>query len=172
MKKICFILLTLAIFGFNSCKKETGPEGPQGPQGPMGNANIKEFTFTNLPNTTYGWVDTLNGIDYISLDSMMVMVYLQDSLCGSNWYFAPGLGCSGMYMARVYTFPYNLSTAPDMAGLQVAFADPDGSFYSGSAIRLAKIRVIVAPASVFVSGKKECDYSNYEAVRSYLQLRD
>ena len=160
---LLFAVITVSI---SSCKKDAGPTGPAGKDG---NANVKSFTFNNPITVSTGWADTLNGITYQSLSSSLVLAFIQDANCGRNWYSAPGWGCGAAYAMRFYTFTDVIDTVTTFASL--VLLNPDGSF-GASNQTFTKIRVLVAPASTVLTGKKEVDYSDYKATCRYFNIQE
>ena len=159
---LVFAVITLAV---SSCKKEAGPAGKDG------NANVKSITFLNPITNSTGWSDTLPGVTYQSLSNSLVLVYIQDQGCTPNWYSVPGLGCNASYTARFYTSYSGISDTVTTLG-NLALLNPDGSF-GASNQTISKLRVIVAPASTYVTGgKKEVDYSDYKATCRYFNIAE
>lgn len=168
--KNTLLLFSLIALLFSSCKKEEGPTGPagtNGTNGQNGNANVKAFMFIDPIIGGYAFSDTLPGVHYKSLDSSLMLVYIQDHACGTNWYSVPGMGCIGDYTSRVFT-----SALDTLTLLNLTLYRPDGSPNTGFARVIRKLRVIIAPASSLLSGKREIDYNDYHEVCRYLNIAE
>ncbi len=165
MKTIKQILL-FAVFALllSSCKKETGPAGP------MGNANITSIIFNNpIVNGTV-FDDSLPGVAYSSLASSLLLTYIQDDQCLDTWYSVPGIGCGAVYTARVFTYHQSNDTITTYLTLELR--NPDGNFLQYNRT-ITKLRVIVAPATTIVTGKKEpVDFSDYKSAMKYFGLKE
>lgn len=158
--------LTIA-FIFSSCKKEAGPSGPAGADGKNGNANIYSIIFTDPITSGYLFYDTLPGINYSMIDTSLVLAYIKDYGCGSNWYTAPGIGCNGSYSSRVFTG----ALSGNLTSIILELRKVDGSSDPSIAENISKLKVIVAPASSVISGKKEpVDFSDYYATCRYFNI--
>jgi hypothetical protein len=71
--------------------------------------------------------------------------------------------------ASTYQTRWSLLSGPAV-NLQVW--GPDGSTYSGSTLYFNKVKIIVASASKFTSGKKEpLDFNDYKATMKYFGLQ-
>lgn len=165
MKTIKQILL-FAMFAFllSSCKKETGPAGP------MGNANITSIIFNNPIVSGTVFDDSLPGVTYSSLSNSLLLTYIQDDMCPDIWYSVPGLGCLAIYTSRVFTYRKSNDTVTTYLTLELR--NPDGNFLQYSRT-ITKLRVIVAPASTLLTGKKEpVDFSDYNATVNYFGLKE
>ncbi len=170
------LLFTVIAVSFSSCKKEAGPTGPagtngiNGTNGTDGNADVKSITFNNPITNSYYFTDTLPGVNYNVLGNSLVLTYIQDPNCTPNWYSVPGLGCSAVYSARVFTtVPGGSDTLTTLLSLELR--TPDGTSISTNHT-ISKLRVIVAPASTILTGKKETDYSDYKATCRYFNIAE
>ena len=50
--------------------------------------------------------------------------------------------------------------------------DADGSAYSGSVVRIDRVKVVIAKGTAFFSGKKEIDFNDYLQVKAAFGLKD
>ncbi len=165
MKNLLLTCCVLTLI-FSSCKKETGPAGANGANG---NANIKSFIFTDPISFGYLFTDTLPGVTYSSIDSSLVLAYVQGYVCASNWYTAPGIGCNGSYSTRVFT--NKLMNNQTLFVLELR--NIDGSVDISMTESVSKLKVIIAPVSSVVTGKKEqVDFSDYHATCRYLNIAE
>lgn len=152
---------------FNSCKKE---EGPVGPKGTDGNANVVLYNFGSQTSSGGAFNYILDSLSQGFVDSSLILVFANPSDQASTaWYPVPGLGSGGAYETRY--FIYQTNTNPSTYTLTVRLANPDGSGTYASAVTFDKLKIIFAPASVVISGKKEIDWTNYAEVCSYLKLK-
>lgn len=173
MKKLMTIGLLLGgLFLVQSCSKEEGPVGPQGPQGATGATGAAgqngvsgavAFTFTNQNNGATG---TLT-IDSSVLNASAILVYYQDAYNSSPiWYQAPGIGANAAYQTRYY-----INVGPTLSTFTLSLYDVDGSTYSGAAVTLSEVKVVLIPHTLF--GKKApVDYSDYRATMRYYGLAE
>ncbi len=174
--KNLFLFTCLIAALFSSCKKEAGPTGPagangtNGTNGTNGNANVKAFIFNNPITNSFYFSDTLQGLTYKSIDSSLVLCYLQDENCQNFWYPVPGIGCNSLYQSRFYTSATAFDTTLVVVNLELR--QPDGSYGGALTQTITKLKVIVAPASSVVVGKKEIDYSNYQEVCRYFRIAE
>lgn len=160
--KLFLFIITTAVT-LSSCKKEVGPAGPAGTNG---NANVKAFIFNNPITNSWVWTGTLTGVT--DLDSSLLLAYVEDATCVGLWYSVPGVGCFANYTTRLSS---SLG-GPNVVVLDLQLLNPDGSFTPHISATLSKIRIIVAPASSVIIGKREIDYSNYKAVCKYYGLQE
>lgn len=170
MKKIFLFLLPLAIvFTIASCSKE-GPAGPAGADGKDGNANVIVVT---------GGADTLTATDASidvllpasvspgTIDSSLVLVYFKGNPNqGCNyWYQSPGLGCNSEYQTRwIYLEGIN--------AIRMSIRNADGSIYTGTDRYVSSVKVVIAKGNAFFTGKKEIEFSSYEAAKAFFGLKD
>jgi hypothetical protein len=148
-----------------SCAKDgaQGPIGPAGTNGTNGNANVKVFFFGPDSLSPTHYFEGHLHLKASAVDSGLVLAYYQQG--NGFWYPSPGLGFSGLYQTRFYT-----SGRVDSVLFLMHIMNPDGTaptYYES----LTKVKVIVAPGSVF--GKKDpVDYSNYSATMRYFGLKE
>lgn len=169
MKKTILFLLPLAIlFTIASCTKE-GPTGQAGADGQDGNANV--IVITHGPDTLSDakliFVQLPDSINPLMIDSSLMLVYFKGSQVQACnfWYQSPGLGCGGSYQTRwVYR--------ADQNKVALEIRDVDGSSYSGTPQLVTSTKVIIAKGNTFFTGKKEIDFSSYEAAKAYFGLKD
>lgn len=148
----------------------TGPSGPAGAAGtpgaagaagPAGNANVTQVTFdADFAPTAGGRSFTFpSAITTDMIDKSVMVVYLQVTNFGTNWYQVPGLiGTSDDF--RYIVFPTSRSiTVVRQAGTTVT--------------NVTRTRVLVIPASTVLTGRQAAvDYSDYEAVKRFYNLAD
>jgi len=172
MKNLKLFVIGFALLGFiASCSKEgpTGPSGTDGTNGTDGNANVIVInhgadSLTNLRNVT---IEMSDAVTPAELDSSLVLVYYQGaaSQACNYWYPSPGLGCNHSYQTRWF---YD----PSGTDIIMSVRDADGSPYTGTIVRLDKVKVVIAKGTEFFSGKRAIDYSNYNEVKNYFNLAD
>ena len=172
MKSFKNILATAAIgllILTASCTKQ-GPVGPagtngtNGTNGSNGNANVKEFFYSNQGD--FSALSKYLQIKSSVFDSSLVLVYYDPS--NGVWYSCPGLGSGANYQTRFYT-----NGAVDSVLLSFGIYNPDGSAYTGTAVTVARLKVIVAPASsVFVGKTSPVDFNDYRATMKYFGLKE
>lgn len=172
MKDFKILALPLAILLFvASCTKEgpAGPAGTNGTNGTNGNANV---VVINHPTDSIGnskniTINLPASVSTGTVDSGLILVYYKGLIADGcdYWYQAPGLGCGASFQTRwIYDAPTKQ--------LILSIKNPDGSTYTGSNRTFARTKVIIAPGSTFLTGKKDIDFSNYEEVKRYLNLND
>jgi hypothetical protein len=164
MRKILTLISVIAIISIAGCTKE-GVQGPAGTNGTNGNANARIFLFEDtytFTSANFSYPFALNGISNGYVDSSLVLVYYSDA---GNWYPAPGLGYATSYQTR-----WSLLPGP-VVNLYVS--DKDGSPYSGSTLYFNKVKIVVARATTFTSGKKDpVDINDYKATMRYFGLKE
>lgn len=169
MKTFKLLAFPLAFLLFMAACTKEGPAGPAGTNGTNGNANV---IVVNHPLDSIGSSKsiTINLPSEVSIgaaDSGLILVYYKGLVsdgCG-YWYPSPGLGCGASYQTR---WLYNVSNKQ----LTMSLKNPDGSDYTGLNRTFTNTKVIIASGTTFLSGKKDIDFSNYEEVKRYLNLKD
>lgn len=170
MKKTFLLLLPMAIlFTIASCSKE-GPAGPAGADGQDGNANV--IVITHGSDTLSTITSTIDiglpaSVSPATIDSSLVLVYykgVQSQGC-DYWYQSPGLGCGSGYQTRWYYRPVE-----NLVRLEIK--DVDGTAFTGTDRYLTSVKVVIAKGNAFFTGKKEVDFSSYEAAKAYFGLKD
>ncbi len=126
---------------------------------------MKAFLFSNPVTNSWNWTGTLTGVT--NVDSALVLAFIEDATCVGLWYSVPGVGCFNNYTSRIATS----SGFPDVT-VDLQLLKPDGSFTPHVSASLSKLRIIVAPATSVVYGKREVDFNNYKAVCNYYGLSD
>ena len=164
MFKLLSVPLAFLLF-MAACTKE----GPAGPAGTNGNANV---IVVNHPTDTVGSSEIIEiylpaSVTPSMIDSGLILVYYFGAVNDACefWYPSPGLGCGGLYQTRwIYDKLTNAVT--------LTIRNPDGSAYTGPNRIFAKTKVVIATGTTFLTGKKDIDFSNYEEVKRYLNLKD
>ena len=173
MKK--YLLVSALFFALISCKKgdtgpagpqgaagptgAQGPQGPQGPQGIAGNANVTQYTYgaQNLATTTFSQLQVTTTQDTSDRSLWFVYLFYQPL---SRWYTVPGPGFGATTVYRV-SLGYS-------AGKVNIFIDKTGP---GENYSQAMVIRVYANSSV-AGGRAAVDFSDYNAVRQYYNLRE
>lgn len=180
MKRIITFLLLLSIAG--ACESLEGPEGPQGPQGPQGptgatgatgpagpagqngtngadgaDANVTQYTYASFTHS--GTTLTFSVPHTASeFENSVSLVYWSS---GTLWYLIPGYFLGTSYYYRNY-FDVGSSVVlyvPRVPALSVDMT---------SSQTISEMRILVIPATIFLSGR--VDWSNYEEVAERFNL--
>ncbi len=183
MKTITRIFAMLAVMSavifMDACKAEKGEVGPAGPAGiagiagptgatgvagptgATGNANVIQISYTSRTHTgsslTYNLPATITKAIF---DNSAYLVFVTNT--DGNTYSLPGWFTGGTNTYRVGTV---VST-----GVQGVFI----SRVAGSGSDVFNItRIVVIPANDLRTGRKAAvDYTDYEAVKKYYNLKD
>lgn len=159
------------VFFVASCTKEgaQGPAGTNGTNGLDGQANVIVINHPadSLTNLHEVIIDMSGAVTPAELDSSLVLVYYMGSISQScnNWYPSPGLGCGNGYQTRWYY-------SANGTAIIMSVRDQDGSNYTGPVVRLDRAKVVIAKGNSFFTGKKEIDFSDYQQVKAYFNLKD
>jgi hypothetical protein len=167
-KQILTMALGCLLFLLAGCAKDgaVGPAGAAGTNGKNGNANVIQYSFANETLGTGSSIIKTVKYPFLSIDSALTLVYYIDAT-SSNWYQSPGLGSGAGYQTRYYVF----SGLNDSTRFRVNIHNPDGSNYTGSAVTLSKLKIIIAPSGEFHK-KAPVDYSDYHATMRYYGLKE
>ncbi|MBK6978196.1 MAG: collagen-like protein [Cytophagaceae bacterium] len=194
MKKLRFfsaILLTIFVgisLTFTSCEGPAGadgavgPAGPAGPQGPTGatgaagqNFTVTQFTFANRT-----WANTVGNqqnfaftnVTGQTLASSAIVTYLgiaNPNGADFNWFLVPGLVKAGPTDFGQYNTWVNVNPAMATGNLLAIRRESLGT----SGAFTAPVRVIIIPANDLRNGRKApVDFSDYNAVKAYYNLKD
>lgn len=147
--------------GQNGATGAIGPTGVAGANGKDGNANVIQYTYATARLATSGEIEyTVTGITQSQLNNSLVFVYVISSLNPTIWYALPGYSANGNNQYRVYMNPNKLSVFLNRSSGTVT-----ETFNS--------TRILVVPANDLRNGRKPAiDYSDYEAVKKYYNLKD
>lgn len=197
MKKLRFfsIILTTLLVGislsFTSCEGPAGAAGAVGPAGPQGatgatgpagatgqtgNANVMQYTFAAKT-----WANTVGvqqafqfaTVSGQTLASSAVITYVgiaNPNGPDSNWFLVPGKVKTGSTDFGEYNVWLN--TAP-IATLGAGGVLIRRESLGTSGALTAPVRIILIPANDLRNGRKApVDFSDYNAVKAYYNLKD
>jgi Collagen triple helix repeat (20 copies) len=145
--------------GAKGDKGDKGDTGATGATGATGNANVIQVTYGSKTHTG-------SDLEYIipasitkaTLDNSAYFVYVSNS--GGNTYDLPGWFTGGVNSYRTYNYtPSNSVYVGRISG-------------SGNDI-FTKTRIVIIPANDLRNGRRAAvDYTDYEAVKKYYDLKD
>ena len=176
MKKLSIICMTiLAVSFFASCR------GPQGPAGQDGNANVASSTLT-IRSSDWEWLEQYGQwmveIDYPAINNNVynhgaVLVYMD---VDGAWSQVP---LTYYYQDLVTNEDGTLDVINCAASIEVATMSNGGvrlfwtesDFYDGYRPVTRDFKIVAIEASVY-SHRSDVNYSDYNAVKTALQLAD
>jgi hypothetical protein len=170
-----FAIVAMFIF-LDACKGEKGDIGPAGatgaigptgvtgatgPAGATGNANVIQYTYTTARLASSGEISyAVTGITQTQLNNSLVFVYALTTLNPTVWYALPGYTSGGSNQYRVYM---------NSTALNVYITRSVGS----TTETFNSVRILVIPANDLRTGRQAAvDYTDYEAVKKYYNLKD
>ncbi len=192
-----FLALTIAIL-FAACKGEVGPKGDTGPAGTpgvagatgpagasgvagatgpagvsgvSGTSSVTQVTYAtsftlSKDNSTSNTLGLPSGITKAVIDRSLVVVYVQlsgDPNFQNQVYQIPGI-IPAVGDELAYTI-----YAPTPTTQAVVVYRTKGTYFTGVSL----VRVLIIPAATVVNGRKAgVDYSNYQAVKAYYNLKE
>jgi Collagen triple helix repeat (20 copies) len=138
-----------------------GDKGDTGTTGATGNANVVQISYTSRTHTgsdlQYNLPTTITKAIF---DNSAYFVYVSNT--GGNTYALPGWFTGGSNSYRTYTA--NSTTTQSIYIGRVAGTGSDV---------FTTTRILVIPANDLRTGRKAAvDYSDYEAVKKYYNLKD
>jgi hypothetical protein len=170
------LLMAVAVIFMDACKAEkgeVGPAGPAGPTGPMGatgatgsigatgNANVIQVSYTTRTHTGTELLYNLPAsITKAIFDNSAFYVYVSN--VNGNTYALPGWFTGGTNSYRTYT-----AVSTSIQGIYINRVAGSGNDV------FDKTKILVIPASDLRNGRKApVDYSDYNAVKAYYDLKD
>ena len=200
MKKTPFLsvifsaLVVCSSLFFTGCTGKDGAVGPAGPAGPTGaagpagpagatgatgqtgNANVIQFSFaarTWSNNAGFQQNFTLTNVTGQTLSSSAVLAYIgltnPNGAADVNWFLIPGLVKTGPvdfgeYNAWVFVNP--TAATGNILAIRRESLGTSGAL-------TALVRAIIIPANDIRNGRKApVDFSDYNAVKAYYNLKD
>jgi hypothetical protein len=181
------IMVIAAIIFLDACKGEKGEIGPSGVNGTngatgatgakgdkgdpgitSGTNNVIQVTFTKTfvpPKPSYDQIFTFPAaVTTDILSKSATNIYVETQNFPNTWYAVPGSGVSvGGAPADV------LRGWIDSSLRQLGIIRESGTSISN----ITRTRVVIVPATTVINGKKAAiDYTDYEAVKVFYNLRD
>lgn len=150
----------------------TGPAGPIGATGQTGNANVIQISY---PAKTWGTGKNASqqflfpsNITPAIMNSSAVLVYMTDGTPNNaisyGWYSIPGIVPS---KGVDHEFYYETTFAGNTAGMNIYRK------VAATATLAASTRIVIIPANDIRNGRKApVDFSDYNAVKAYYNLKD
>jgi hypothetical protein len=172
--KLSRIFAVLAMFiVLDACKGPAGDVGPAGPAGPTGatgvagpkgdtgNANAIQYTFASRTHTGSNIVYNLTEVRGEVLNRSIILVYIANT--SGNWYSIPGI-FNG-------TNEYRTISSPSTNSSTVTLVRVAGG--SGGTDTFNSTRIVILPITDLRNGRKAAiDFSDYEAVKNFYNLKD
>jgi hypothetical protein len=194
MKKNSFLIVIFSAFVlcsgllFTNCEGPAGPmgevgptgaaglAGPAGATGQTGNANVIQFSFAarTWPNTAGGQQNfTLTNVTGQTLSSSAVLAYVgltnANGAADVNWFMVPNLIKAGTVDFGEFNSWVFVNPTAATGNILAIRRESVGT----SGILTAPVRVIIIPANDIRNGRKApIDFSDYNAVKAYYNLKD
>jgi hypothetical protein len=138
----------------------TGAIGLTGVTGATGNANVIQINYGSKTHTGSDLSYPLTGVSQTQMNNSLFLTYVKPS-GAINWYQIPGYTVGGTFQYRIYL--------SDAATPLLYVSRVSGT---GSDIFTAT-RILIIPANDIRTGRKAAiDYTDYEAVKKYYNLKD
>ena len=156
--------------GTNGTTGATGAKGDKGDPGTTttGTNNVIQVTFTATytpPASGSAKVFTFPAaVTTEILDKSGVLIFVETSNFPGSWYAVPGAGVAILGSAADV-----LRAFIDIAPRQIGIIRESGT----TIISITRTRAVVIPAGTVLNGRKATvDYTDYEAVKAYYNLKD
>ncbi len=148
--------------GQNGATGAKGDKGDTGATGATGNANVIQISYGSKTHTGGELPYSLTGLTQSQVNNSLFLTYVNPSGT-SLWYQIPGYTAGGTFQYRIYV-SQSSTTTPILYINRVAGTGND---------IFTATRILVIPANDIRTGRKaNLDYSNYEAVKAYYNLKD
>ncbi len=149
-----------------------GPAGPAGATGQTGNANVIQLSYAAktwaVGKNAYQQFIFPSNITPAIMNSSAVLVYMTDGTPNNavsyGWYSIPGVVSS---KGIDHEFYFETSFAGSTAGINIYRK------VASTATLAASTRIVIIPANDIRNGRKApVDFSDYNAVKAYYNLKD
>jgi hypothetical protein len=143
--------------GAAGAKGDKGDKGDAGATGATGNANVIQISYGSKTNTGGATLYTLTGVTAAQAAGAAILCYVDPN--NGLWYFMPGFSSGGTNQYRTFLEGNTLSLS------RVNISSTSETFI--------RARIIVIPANDLRTGRRAAvDFSDYEAVKKYYNLKD
>jgi hypothetical protein len=148
---------TAGATGAKGDKGDKGDTGATGATGATGNANVIQISYGSKTNTGGATTYTLTGVTAAQAAGAAILCYVDPN--NGLWYFMPGFSSGGTNQYRTFLEGNILSLSRVNA--------------SSTLETFIRTRILVIPANDLRNGRRAAvDYTDYEAVKKYYNLRD
>jgi hypothetical protein len=175
--KLSRIFAVLAMFiVLDACKGpagDVGPAGPAGPAGPtgatgvagpkgdIGNANVIQITYGSRTYTSGEQNYILTNVTPTQAIGSAIYCYIKSS--NNFWYSLPGFTAGGSFQYRHWLNP--TGTTPIFVVSRITSSTASDTFL--------ETKIVIIPANDLRTGRQAAvDFSDYEAVKNFYNLKD